>query len=74
MKDENFCDFRRRLFHGCIAVINDSVKQYMKTWDLVHCSDHHFRRAIYNLGPYIADYPEQSIAAGTVYGWCVTSV
>lgn len=74
MKDENFRDFRRRLFHGCLTVINDTVKPYMKRWDLVRCSDHHFRRAIYGLGPHIADYPEQSVAAGTVYGWCVTFV
>jgi hypothetical protein len=46
----------------------------MKTWDLVRCSDHYFRRAIYGLGPHIADYPEQSVAAGVVYGWCFTSV
>ncbi|KAF9643008.1 hypothetical protein BDM02DRAFT_3078258, partial [Thelephora ganbajun] len=32
----------------------------------------HVPSAIYGLGPYIADYPEQSVAAGTVYGWCVT--
>jgi len=46
----------------------------MRDWDVVRCSDHHFRRAIYGLGPYIADYPEQTVAAGTVYNWCVTSV
>ena len=46
----------------------------MQRWDIVRCSDYHFRRAIYGLGPHIADYPEQSVAAGTVYGWCVTSV
>ena len=74
MKDEVFRDFRRRLFHGCLTVVNTPVKRYMLTWDVVRCSDHHFRRAIYGLGPHIADYPEQLVAAGTVYGWCVTSV
>lgn len=54
--------------------MNDTIKPYMTTWDLVRCADYHFRRTIYGLGPYIADYPEQSTAAGTVYGWCVTSV
>jgi hypothetical protein len=73
-KDELFRDFRRRLFHGCLTAVNSSVKPFMLTWDLVRCSDHHFRRVIYSLGPEIADYPEQSVAAGTVYGWCVTSV
>jgi len=74
MKDENFRDFRRRLFHGCLTVINTTIKPYTQRWDLVRCSDHHFRRAIYSLGPHIADYPEQSVAAGTVYGWCVTYI
>src|ERR1700742_4017859 len=46
----------------------------MHEWDVVRCSDHHFRRAIYGLGPYIADYPEQTASAGIVYGWCVTLV
>jgi hypothetical protein len=54
--------------------MNSSIKPYMTTWDIVRCADYHFRRVIYGLGPYIADYPEQSTAAGTVYGWCVTFV
>jgi len=46
----------------------------MRDWDVVQCSNHHFRWVIYGLGPYIADYPEQTAAAGTVYNWCVTLV
>ena len=46
----------------------------MHDWDVIRCSDHHFRRAIYGLGPYIADYPEQTAASGIVYNWCVTFV
>ncbi|KAF9645830.1 hypothetical protein BDM02DRAFT_3130787 [Thelephora ganbajun] len=70
MKDEIFRDFHCRLFHGSLMVINDTIKPYMQRWDLIRCPDHHFCRAIYGLGPYIADYPEQSVAAGTVYGCC----
>lgn len=70
--NEIFRDFRRRLFHGCITVIHEPVKPFMLDWDVVRCPDHHFRRVIYGLGPYIADYPEQSAAAGTVYGWCAS--
>ena len=44
----------------------------MCEWDIIRCADHHFRQAIYGLGPDIADYPEQTASAGTVYGWCVT--
>ena len=34
------------------------------------CPDGHFRRVIYGLGPYIADYPEQCILASIVSDWC----
>jgi len=37
---------------------------------VVKCPDGHFRRAIFSLGPYIADYPEQVWLAGTVQDWC----
>jgi hypothetical protein len=42
----------------------------MTTPEVVRCPDGHFRRAIYSLGPYIADYPEQVWLAGIVQGWC----
>ena len=34
------------------------------------CGDGHFRRVIYGLGPYIADYPEQVLLSLVVSGWC----
>ena len=68
---ETFQDFHRRLFHGCLVVMLKSLKRFMHTWDVVRCADHHFRRAIYGIGPYIGDYPEQTAIAGIVYGWCV---
>ncbi len=40
--------------------------------DVVRCADSHFRRALYGLGPYIADYIEQVLTTNTVQGWCVT--
>ena len=42
----------------------------MTTPEVVKCPDGHFRRAIYGLGPYISDYPEQVWLAGIVQGWC----
>ncbi|KIM59487.1 hypothetical protein SCLCIDRAFT_126119 [Scleroderma citrinum Foug A] len=33
------------------------------------CADGHYRHAIYGLGPYIADYPEQVLLACIVQGW-----
>lgn len=72
--NENFRDFRRRLFHGSITMIHKPLEPFMHEWDVIQCSDHHFRRAIYGIGPHIADYPEQTAAAGIVYGWCVMLV
>lgn len=37
---------------------------------VVKCADGHFRKAVFGLGPYIADYPEQCILASIVQGWC----
>lgn len=42
--------------------------------EVVRCPDGHFRRAIYGLGPYIADYPEQALLACIVQGWCAKYV
>lgn len=38
--------------------------------EVVRTPDGHFRRVIYSLGPYIADYPEQCLLACVVQGWC----
>ncbi|KAF9780982.1 hypothetical protein BJ322DRAFT_1112371 [Thelephora terrestris] len=65
-KSKIFRDFCHCLFHGCLAVVNGSTKPYMATWDVVCCADYHFRRAIYGIGPHIADYPEQLLAAGVM--------
>ena len=42
----------------------------MEKPDIVFCCDDHFCRAIYGLGPYIADYSEQCLLACIVQGWC----
>ncbi|KAI0245554.1 hypothetical protein BJV78DRAFT_1137758 [Lactifluus subvellereus] len=42
----------------------------MTTPKVVLCPDGHYRHAIYGLGPYIADYPEQALLACIVQGWC----
>ena len=38
------------------------------------CPDGHYRRVIHDLGPFIADYPEQVMLAGIVKGWCAKFV
>lgn len=42
----------------------------MSTPEVTRCPDGHFRRVIYGLGPYLADYPEQVLFTCTVQGWC----
>ncbi|KAJ7589408.1 hypothetical protein C8J56DRAFT_1049066 [Mycena floridula] len=42
----------------------------MTILEVIRCPDRHFWQAIYGLGPYIADYPEQVILAGIVQNWC----
>ena len=65
-----FRSFRRQLLHESLKVILTPLKQYMSKPDIVKCPDGHYRRAIYALGPYIADYPEQVLLATIVSGWC----
>ncbi|PIL29274.1 hypothetical protein GSI_09324 [Ganoderma sinense ZZ0214-1] len=66
--DPKFRKFRRELFHTFLRYIFDSLRVYMTTYDIVLCSDGYYRRVIYDLGPYIADYPEQVLLACTVQG------
>nr|VWO96384.1 Uncharacterized protein [Ganoderma boninense] len=68
--DPKFRKFRRELFHTSLRYIFDSLRTYMTTYDVVLCGDGYYRRVIYGLGPYIADYPEQVLLACTVQGWC----
>lgn len=42
----------------------------MKQPEIVRCADGHFRKVIWGLGPYIADYPEQVLLACIVTNWC----
>ena len=42
----------------------------MTTPHILLCPDGHYRRAIFELGPFSADYPEQVYLAGIVQGWC----
>ncbi|KAI0647706.1 hypothetical protein C8Q79DRAFT_906496 [Trametes meyenii] len=65
-----FRRFRRQLFHTSLAAILQPLKPGMSTPEVVRCPDGHFRRAVWALGPYIADYPEQVLVANIVQGWC----
>ncbi|KAL0957424.1 hypothetical protein HGRIS_014901 [Hohenbuehelia grisea] len=65
-----FKRFCRQLYHACLSKIYEPLKPGMTIPEVVLCPDGHFRRAIYSLGPYIADYPEQVWLAAIVQGWC----
>ncbi|KAG2050282.1 hypothetical protein BDR06DRAFT_984068 [Suillus hirtellus] len=54
-----------------LAKIFEAIKPYMNTPDVAQFPDGHFRRVIYGLGPYIADYLEQVLLSGVVQGWCL---
>jgi hypothetical protein len=68
--DAGFRKFRRQLLHSSLAKILESLKPGMTTPEVVRFPDGHFRKVIYGLGPYIADYPEQALLACIVQGWC----
>lgn len=70
MNDPKFRKFRRQLFHSSLSKILDSLKSGMTSPEIVRCADGHFRRVIYSLAAYIADYPEQALLACIVQGWC----
>ena len=38
--------------------------------EVVLCPDGHYRLIIWELGPYIADYPEQVLLSCIIQGWC----
>ena len=62
--------FVKELYHKALAQILSPLLPAMTTPHVMRCPDGHFRRAIFELGPFIADYPEQVCLAGVVSGWC----
>ncbi|KAN0101066.1 hypothetical protein V8E55_001050 [Tylopilus felleus] len=58
-KTSEFWIFCRQLFHSSLAAILKSLKSGMTNHEVLCFGDGHFRRVIYGLGPYIADYEEQ---------------
>ena len=65
-----FRKFRRQLFHSTLAYILLSLRSGMLKPEVRRCPDGHFRRALYALTAYIADYPEQVLLSCIVQGWC----
>jgi hypothetical protein len=65
-----FRRFRKRLYHAQLEAIFEPLRPFMKQPDLTRFPDGHYRRAIYEIGPFIADYPEQVLLTSVVQGWC----
>lgn len=68
--DPAFRTFKRQLYHESLAAILSSLRPAMIAPVVRQCPDGHFRRVIFGLGPFIADYPEQVMLAGIVQNWC----
>ncbi|KAF7303363.1 C2H2-type domain-containing protein [Mycena indigotica] len=58
------------LYHASLAKVLESLKPGMTTPIVLRCPDGHYRRAIYDFGLFIADYPEQVMLACIVQNWC----
>ncbi|KAG1722022.1 hypothetical protein EDD22DRAFT_790503 [Suillus occidentalis] len=69
-EEPSFRRFRRQLFHSSLSKILDPLKPGMTTPEVTRFGDGHYRRVIYGLGPYIADYEEQVLLACIVRNWC----
>ncbi|KAG1896024.1 uncharacterized protein F5891DRAFT_1130403 [Suillus fuscotomentosus] len=68
--DVQFRTFKRQLYHSSLAAIFKSLQGPMTKPIVCRCPDGHFRRVIYNLAAFIADYPEQVMLSGIVQNWC----
>lgn len=65
---DEYRTFVKELYHAALAQILSPLRPGLTTPHIMQCPDGHFRRA--ELGPFIADYPEQVCLSGIVYGWC----
>jgi hypothetical protein len=68
--DAKYRKYRHQLFHTSLTTMLEGLKPAFTTPEVVLCGDGYYRRIIYGLGPYTADYPEQCLVACVVQGWC----
>ena len=65
-----FRQFCRKLYHTSISIILESLRPGETNPEVYRCPDGHYRRVIWGIGPYLADYPEQVLLACVVQDWC----
>ncbi|KAF8124479.1 hypothetical protein EV363DRAFT_1178092 [Boletus edulis] len=68
--DSEFRKFRHHLFRTSLKAALEKILPAMTKHKVILCADGHYRRAIFGIGPYIGDYPEQALLACIVQGWC----
>ncbi|EMD31631.1 hypothetical protein CERSUDRAFT_78076 [Gelatoporia subvermispora B] len=68
--DAAFRKFKRQLMHTSLSMMLCSLKTNMSKPVVVRCPDGRFQRAVFTIGPYIADYPEQVLLTCINQGWC----
>lgn len=69
--DSKFHNFQWQLFHSSLSAALKSLLPGMTKYEVMCFPDGHLCHVIFGLGPYIADYPEQALLAGILYGWCL---
>jgi hypothetical protein len=66
--DQEFHNFQCHLFHASLQAALEPLHDAMTKSEVTLCTDRHYRRVIYGVGPYIADYPEQVLLSCIVQG------
>ena len=68
--DVLFQKFHHQLVHTSLAKILTPLKAAIEVPEVTQFLDGKFCQAIYSLGPYITNYPEQALLACIVQDWC----
>jgi hypothetical protein len=68
--DQEFRNFWCYLFYASLQAALEPLHGAMTKPEVTLCADGYYRRVIYGVGPYIADYPEQVLLSCIVQGWC----
>lgn len=58
------------MYHASLTQILMPLRHGMTVPVVRRCPDGHYRRVIFDLSAFIADYPEQVYLSGVVQGWC----
>jgi len=69
-----FHKFKRQLFHSLLTRILSPLHPAMKVPELVLFGDDYYRRVIYALAAYIADYEEQVLLSCILHNWCAKCI